>query len=851
MTAILALASIFATTASLRAQEPQAPDSEQQDPQAYPEQGVPVQEAVAQDQAADEQRGAARLSIVQGDVNVKRGDSGDLVAAVINAPLLAQDHVQTSPGSRAEVQLDYANMIRIAPNTDVGFADLEYHRYQIQLGAGSIIYRVLRPSDAQAEVDTPSIAVRPTQEGDYRISVLDDGSTQISVRSGEIEVYSPRGTQRIEAGQAMLVRGDSSDPEFQMTGQIQRDQFDDWSANRDRQLLASQSYEHVSPDIYGADDLDSYGNWVPSQYGNVWEPRSAGADWAPYSTGHWVWEGYYGWTWVDDAPWGWAPYHYGRWFNNPGYGWCWWPGSIASSYFWSPAVVGFFGWGGFGVGVGFGQIGWVALAPFEVFHPWWGHGHRFYGGGFGHGGFGRGYGNYTNINIVRNTNITNIYRNAAVKNGVVACPSNKFGQPNHNLGRATTGQIRNASLFRGQMPLTPTQASRQFSNRQATPNPRLASVANRHFYQGPQLSRAARGSSPQQQLRTQPGSRTAGNSPSIARAGGFARTGQPGVNQSGSNRSGFNNAQRGQAPTTLRSGASIVAQNSRSAGTPRNGTMNGTMQRSAQGWHRFGEAGARSAQPSPGTSRGTLSNAPQNSRMNGPQRSAVPQSDHGLPPNLRSQVPPNVGSQTAGRSPMTGRSQTIGRGNYGSATQAPITGGWHRFGQPGNSNAFRSTSQAHEQSGWHSFGEPQRSAPGTYSGARSGSVQSQPGYGRSFTPPNYRGGNYQSRPLGGSQNFPRPPQSSPAYAPAYRGGYQNAPRPSYSAPNFGRMGSPRSAPSMPHYNAPAAPHFNAPAPHSSAPRGGGGGGGFHGGGSPRGGGSPGGGHSSSGGRRSR
>ena len=165
---------------------------------------------------------------------------------------------------------------------------------------------------------------------------------------------------------SMLVRGDSSDPEFQMADQPAPDQFDDWSANRDRQLLASQSYQHVSRDIYGADDLDAYGNWVPSQYGDVWEPRSLSADWAPYSTGQWVWEGYYGWTWVDDAPWGWAPYHYGRWFRNPGYGWCWWPGSIGSSYFWSPALVGFFGWGGGGISVGLGGIGWVALAPFEI-----------------------------------------------------------------------------------------------------------------------------------------------------------------------------------------------------------------------------------------------------------------------------------------------------------------------------------------------------------------------------------------------------------------------------------------------------------------------------------------------------
>ncbi len=56
--------------------------------------------------------------------------------------------------------------------------------------------------------------------------------------------------------------------------------------------------------------------------------------------------------------------------------------------YWAPAYVGFFGFGpglGIGVGFGFGGVGWVALAPFEVFHPWWGRG--FYGG-FAGGAFG-------------------------------------------------------------------------------------------------------------------------------------------------------------------------------------------------------------------------------------------------------------------------------------------------------------------------------------------------------------------------------------------------------------------------------------------------------------------------------
>src|ERR1700728_1323475 len=76
-------------------------------------------------------------------------------------------------------------------------------------------------------------------------------------------------------------------------------------------------------------------------------------------------------------------------------------------YWWHPAMVGFFGFGGgFGVGFGFGNVGWVALAPFERFHPWYGRGGL--GGGIGASRFG----------IVNNVNIANTFRNARIGNGV-------------------------------------------------------------------------------------------------------------------------------------------------------------------------------------------------------------------------------------------------------------------------------------------------------------------------------------------------------------------------------------------------------------------------------------------------
>jgi hypothetical protein len=480
-------------------------------PQPAPDAGYGGAPDTAMDQASDQQHGVARISVAQGDVNVKRGDNGQLSAAVVNAPMMARDHLETAPGSRAEVELDAASLIRLAPNTDIGFSDLAYRRYQVQLGIGTIILRVLDDSNAQLEVDTPSVALRPAGPGEYRISVLDNGTSQITVRSGRLEMNGARGSEMVEPGQSLLVRGDSSDPEFQTSYEIARDQFDQWSATRDGELQSSQAYRYVSPDVNGAQDLDTYGDWVPSEYGQVWAPRGVAADWSPYSTGQWAWQDYYGWTWVDSAPWGWAPYHYGRWFWNVGNrGWCWWPGGRGSA-FWSPAQVGFFGWGR-------GGLGWVALAPHEAFHRWWGSGFRG-GGGFPYRG---------------GVELGRMYRNANVRGGAMTAFGDHFGGPNQRFSVATRGQLAGANLFHGQIPVAPTRNSFRFANRAAIANPRLAIAANRQFVtnrQGFGGQRAGqRGFTPAQTPRR----------PAVS-SSGWQRFGAPGFSNGYSNRQSFAN----------------------------------------------------------------------------------------------------------------------------------------------------------------------------------------------------------------------------------------------------------------------------------------------------------------------
>jgi hypothetical protein len=444
---------------------------------AYAQQPQPPQAPPPATPGDDAGHGVARLSLVKGEVYIQRADVNERSSAIVNAPLMAGDVIGTGANGRAEVQFDSANMVRLAENAEVRVSELTRSRYQVQVGRGTVLFSVIRESHAQVEISTPQVSVRPVKPGAYRVTVQEDGQAEITPRLGEAEIYTPSGVETLKEGGSMMVRGTPADPEFQNVAAVPQDDFDHWNAQRDEELKRSPSYQRVSPDINGSGDLDNNGRWVQTpDYGQVWTPNaSAAPGWAPYQNGQWVWEDWYGWTWVSYDPWGWAPYHYGRWFFRGGIGWCWYPGPVFTRCYYSPALVAFFGFGG-GVGIGFGGLGfgWVPLAPFEVIHPWWGAG--FYGGFANRAAFaGR-------VNVIANANVYSTYRNARVAGGVTAVNSREFANGRFtSTMRVSPEQLRSASLVRGQVPIAPSASSLRFSDRPVTARS-TTNFNNTHFF---------------------------------------------------------------------------------------------------------------------------------------------------------------------------------------------------------------------------------------------------------------------------------------------------------------------------------------------------------------------------------
>ena len=336
----------------------------------------------------------ARLGAVTTEASIRHAESGEWTGALRNQPLLAGDSVSVAGGGRAEIQFDGGNFVRLAGDTEVRIAAFEGNHLRLELARGLVLYRVLHDTGLAGEVSTPSVSVQPIRQSGVRIEVGPDGSIEVSARRGEVEVASPRGTESLREGRALIARGNPDDPEFQTVAAAGRDSFDAWNDERDRYLLSAHSTRYVSPDVFGTEDLDAYGRWDndPS-YGDVWTPHVA-ASWSPYQNGQWIWADYYGWTWVEDSPWGWAPFHYGTWYQRAGFGWTWFPGRRAERVWWRPGMVAFFGFGD-----GYGSVGWIPLAPFERYRPWYGRG--FNGSAAFSGRMNTGYRNWQGATGVR------------------------------------------------------------------------------------------------------------------------------------------------------------------------------------------------------------------------------------------------------------------------------------------------------------------------------------------------------------------------------------------------------------------------------------------------------------------
>lgn len=371
----------------------------------------------------------ARISWAQGNLSLEPGGTDSFAPAEVNYPLTNGDRLYCDQNSVAELQSS-GLAIRLGNAADLTITQLSDSAAQFALAQGSIRLRTRdlnappdqygNPQRALDEIDTQNATIVIQQPGDIRVDAYpQDGSSVVTISSGQAEVSGPGFDLTLQAGQALRLLGIGQVyPEY--VGLLPPDELDQFDSSREhlRENSLALRNHYVDPEMIGVADLDQYGDWNPTpQYGPVWFPRAVDAGWSPYSAGHWANVYPWGNTWVDSQPWGFAPFHYGRW-NNFGGRWGWIPGPPPSVFrgpgwggppprpVYSPALVAFVGGTGFSVSIGgVGITAWFPLGPSEPYVPWY---HT-----------SPAYVNRVNVTNVYNTNVTEIHNTYITRNTTV------------------------------------------------------------------------------------------------------------------------------------------------------------------------------------------------------------------------------------------------------------------------------------------------------------------------------------------------------------------------------------------------------------------------------------------------
>jgi hypothetical protein len=318
--------------------------------------------AQAQQRFYDPPGRVARISDMRGYISYSPAGDGEWYDAHRNRPLVRGDALWSDRGARAELQAG-STWIRIDQETSLEFLQLDDRMVQVQVAEGTVNVRVRRLYPGQRiEIDTPNVAFVIDRPGNFRLDVdRDADNTTIEARQGGGRVYGVGGRFDVRNGDVVVFYGEDV-RDYELYGFPGMDAFDRYARMRDQRIDRSQSLRYLGDDLVGYSDLDDYGRWSRyPNYGNVWFPSNTYAGWAPYQDGQWIWQDPWGWTWVDEQPWGFAPSHYGRWAWIDGR-WGWVPGPRSYRPVYAPALVAFMQLAG-------NAIGWFPLGPSDVYYP--------------------------------------------------------------------------------------------------------------------------------------------------------------------------------------------------------------------------------------------------------------------------------------------------------------------------------------------------------------------------------------------------------------------------------------------------------------------------------------------------
>jgi hypothetical protein len=314
--------------------------------------------------------GTVRLSMIEGGVNIFDHETEEWVPAYLNMPIDQGDIISVPRDGRAELHIRGGIFVRLDHSTSfelVSYNDKDAHFY---LDRGQIYINNRKGGREIIQIDTPDATCNTADNSISLLEVTDSGTTELSLIKGFGFIENRQGKTRVTSGNSFKISAYGAE----VSPISPPDEWEKWNRQRDMDIQRlGESARYLPEELHEySNDFDNHGRWAfDRQYGYVWTPIVVGFDWVPFRLGQWIWVRN-DYVWVSNERWGWAPHHYGRWTHISGRGWCWVP-PRAGAVSWVPGAVAWVKTSS--------SIGWVPLAPGEVYYgrKRYGHGTVVYG----------------------------------------------------------------------------------------------------------------------------------------------------------------------------------------------------------------------------------------------------------------------------------------------------------------------------------------------------------------------------------------------------------------------------------------------------------------------------------------
>lgn len=295
---------------------------------------------------ADSHARIVRLSYVDGDVELDKGDGRSFNTAYMNMPISHSWRLWARDG-QAEAEFEDGSSIRLTPDTLVVFSDLSLdssgrRNTTVELEQGTAYFDIRHRDQDSFHLVSGRDQIELSKTAHFRVST-DKHQVELAVLGGEVQVSNGSASE-VAVRKGETIRLDDDDPSrYYLAKSVDVENYDQWDNERfkDHDETVSSAALNGSSNslVYGLSDLSGYGDYffVPG-YGYMWRPAYAPLGWDPFADGYWLSYPGSGYLFVSSYPWGWAPYRYGSWNFVNGRGWCWAPGNHWNSWHTVPPV---------------------------------------------------------------------------------------------------------------------------------------------------------------------------------------------------------------------------------------------------------------------------------------------------------------------------------------------------------------------------------------------------------------------------------------------------------------------------------------------------------------------------------